>query len=217
MVNQSTYRDACLIAVCISIVVSVVILIGCGATQQANLWLDPSYNAAPMKTVMVIGMRKDQLGRRMWEDAIATALNNENHTGTVAIASYQLFPNDVPDTLAVRLKATEEGFDGVLIVAEARQDTFTNDVPGYTTSEPVTTYSRRWNAYVTNYENVYHPGYAETETVLSVRTDLLVPREDGKLVWSVTSAAVDPTSRDDFRSSVADRVASQLRKDRLIH
>jgi hypothetical protein len=179
--------------------------------------MDPSYAAAPMNTIMVIAMRKDQLRRRMWEDAITAALNNNDHTGTVATASYQLFPKDVPDTLAVRLKATEEGFDGVLIVARARRDTFTNDVPGYTASEPVTTYSGKWNVYVTNYENVYHPGYAETETVISVRTDLLVPREDGKLVWSVTSGAVDPTSRDEFRNSVADRVASQLRKDRLIH
>jgi hypothetical protein len=170
-----------------------------------------------MKTVMVIAMRKDQLGRRMWEDAITTALNNKDHTGTVAIASYQLFPNDVPDTLAVRLKAEEEDFNGVLIVARARRDTFTNEVPGYTTSEQVTRYSRRWNAYVTNYEDVYYPGYTESETTLSVRTDLLVPQEDGKLVWSVTSGAVDPTSRDEFRNSVADRVASQLRKDRLIH
>lgn len=217
MVSQRTYRDACLIALFISFTVGVVILIGCGVTQQTNLWVDPSYNAAPMKAVMVIAMRKDQLGRRMWEDAIITALNDKDHTGTVAIASYQLFPNDVPDTLAVRLKATEEDFDGVLIVAKARRDTFTNDVSGYTTSEQVTTYSYRWNAYVTNYEDVYHPGYTETETVISVRTDLLVPREDGKLVWSVTSAAVDPTSRDEFRNSVADRVASQLRKDRLIH
>jgi len=217
MVSQKTYRDACLIALFISVTVGVVILPGCGMTQQANLWVDPSYNAAPMNTVMVIAMRKDQLRRRMWEDAITTALNNQDHTGTIAIASYQLFPNDVPDTQAVRLKAAEEGFDGVLLVARARRDAITNDVSGYTTSEQVTTYSRKWNAYVTNYEDVYHPGYTETETVISVRTDLLVPREDGKLVWSVTSAAVDPTSRDEFRSSVADRIASQLKKSRLIH
>ena len=217
MTGQRTYRDACLIALFISFTVGVVILIGCGATQQANLWMDPSYNAAPMNTIMVIAMRKDQLRRRMWEDAITSALNNNDHTGTVAIASYQLFPNDVPDTTAVRLKSEEEGFDGVLIVARARRDTYTNDVPGYTVNEKVVTYSRRWNAYVTNYEDVYHPGYAETETILSVRTDLLVPRENGKLVWSITSGAVDPTSHNEFRSSVADRVASQLRKNRLIH
>ena len=70
---------------------------------------------------------------------------------------------------------------------------------------------------MTHYEDVYHPGYTETETAVSVRTDLLVPQEDGKLVWSVTSQSVDPTSAADFRSSVADRVVSQLKKGRFIY
>lgn len=217
MVSQSTYRKAYLIILLIITAIGVVIMGGCGTTQQANLWVDPSYHAAPMTKILVIAMRKDQLRRRMWEDAIATALGNKEHAGTVAIASYQLFPSDLPDTLAVRQKTQDEGFDGILLVARAQRDTLTNDIPGYTTSEPVTTYSRRWNAYITHYEDVYHPGYTETETAVSVRTDLLVPREDGKLVWSVTSQSVDPTSAADFRSSVADRVVSQLKKGRFIY
>jgi len=146
-----------------------------------------------------------------------TTLGSKEHAGTVAIASYQLFPDNVPDTLAVRLKTKEEGFDGVLVVARAQRDTLTNDVPGYTANEAVTKYSYRWNAYVTNFEDVYHPGYTETETTVSVRTDLLVPQGDGKLVWSVTSQSVDPTSADQFRNSVVDRVLSQLKKERLIY
>ena len=200
MVSQSTCRNACLIMLLIAIAASVVIVGGCGSTQQTNFWMDPSYNAAPLKKLLVIAMRKDQLARRMWEDAIVTMLNNNEHAGTVAVASYQLFPDDVPDTLTVRLKSQEEGFDGVLLVARAQSDTLTNDVPGYIGSEMVTRYSYRWNAYVTNYEDVYHPGYTETETTVSVRTDLILPQGDGKLVWSVTSQAVDITSADLFRN-----------------
>ena len=170
-----------------------------------------------MKKVLVIAIRKDQLRRRMWEDAIVTMLNSKEHAGTDAVASYQLFPDDVPDTMAVRLKTKEGGFDGVLVVARVQSDTLTNDVPGYIASEAVTKYSYRWNAYVTNFEDVYHPGYTETETTVSVRTDLLVPEGDGKLVWSITSQSVDPTSADQFRNSVADRVVSQLKKERLIY
>jgi hypothetical protein len=217
MVSQSTYRIACLITLLITITGGLVIIGGCGSTQQTNFWMDSSYNAAPMKKILVIAMRKDQLRRRMWEDAIVTTLGSKEHAGTVAIASYQLFPDNVPDTLAVRLKTKEEGFDGVLVVARAQRDTLTNDVPGYTANEAVTKYSYRWNAYVTNFEDVYHPGYTETETTVSVRTDLLVPQGDGKLVWSVTSQSVDPTSADQFRNSVADRVVSQLKKERLIY
>jgi hypothetical protein len=117
----------------------------------------------------------------------------------------------------MRLKTEDEGIEGVLIVANAQRDTFTNDTPGYTANEAITTYSRRWNAYVTRYEDVYHPGYSDTETTVSVRTDLLVLREDGKMVWSITSQAVDPTSADQFRSSVAERIANQLKKGRYIY
>jgi hypothetical protein len=217
MVGQKTCRKACLITLLIATIVGVSLLAGCGVTQQADLWTDPSYKAAPLDKLLVIAIRKDQLKRRMWEDAITTALNNKDHTGTIAVASYQLFPDDIPDTLAVRLRTRDEGFDGVLLVARMQVDTFLTDVPGYTASESVTEYSHRWNAYVVRYEDVYHPGYVETETTASVRTDLLVSQEDGKLVWSVTSQSVDPTSVEQFRNSVADRVASLLKKGRFIH
>lgn len=217
MVSQNTYRNACLIALLMTMTVGVVIIGGCGSTQQTDLWVDPSYNATPMKNILVIAMRKDQLRRRMWEDAIVSALGSRKQAGTVAVASYQLFPNEVPDTLAVRLKTKEDGYDGVLLIVRAHRDTLTNEVPGYTMNELVTEYSLRWKAYVTHYEDVYYPGYTETETTVSVRTDLLVPKEDGKLVWSVTSQTVDPTSADQFRNSVADGVVRQLQRDRFAY
>ncbi len=195
--------------------VSLMFVGGCGTTQLVNLWKDPSYQAAPLKKIMIIAMRKDQLNRRMWEDAFVTALK-EDHAGTVAVPSYQLFPQDVPDPPAVQEKAKEEGFDGVLIVARVERDSLKTDVPGYTASEPVTEYSHKWGAYITYYENVYHPGYTETQKVVSVRTDLLVTQNEGQLVWSATSEQIDPSSSDQFRSSVSDLVMDKLAKDGLV-
>ncbi len=217
MIYQSRYRSIWLIIPLIIITAGTINLGGCGVTQQTNLWADPSYHGTPMKNILVIAMNEDQLRRRMWEDAIVTAFSDKKHAVTVAVASYQLFPDNLPDTLTARLKTKEEGFDGVLLVAKIRLDTLTNDVPGYTTNEEVTTYSRRWGAYVTHYENIYHPGYAGIETFVSVRTDLLVPQEDGRLVWSVTSQSLDPTSAGQFRSSVADRVVDRLKKGRFTY
>ena len=195
--------------------VSLMFVGGCGTTQLVNLWKDPSYQAAPLKKIMIIAMRKDQLNRRMWEDAFVTALK-EDHAGTVAVPSYQLFPQDVPDPPAVQEKAKEEGFDGVLIVARVERDSLQTDVPGYTTSEPFTEYSHKWGAYITHYENVYHPGYTETQKVVRVRTDLLVAQEEGQLVWSATSEQIDPSSSGQFRSSVADLVMDKLAKEGIV-
>jgi hypothetical protein len=140
----------------------------------------------------------------------------ENDTGTVAVASYQLFPEGVPDTLEVREKPKEEGFDGVLVVARVERGTLKTDVPPYTTNEPVSVYKPRWNTYVTHYETVYHPGYTDSSTVVSVRTDLLLAQEEGRLVWSATSKSIDPASPDQFRNSVADLVRDHLAKAHFV-
>jgi hypothetical protein len=195
--------------------VSLMFVVGCGTTQLTNLWKDSSYNAPPLKKILVIAMRKDQLNRRMWEDAFVTALK-EDHAGTVAVPSYQLFPQDVPEPPAVQEKAKEDGFDGVLIVARIERDSLKTDIPGYTSTEPVTEYSHKWGAYLTHYENVYHPGYTETQSVVSVRTDLLVTQEEGQLIWSATSKEIDPSSPDQFRSSVSDLVMDKLAKEGLV-
>jgi hypothetical protein len=217
VVRRNAFRNARFAMLLAALAFGVVITSGCASTRQTNLWVDPSYHATPMTKILVIAMRKDQIRRRMWEDAIVAALTRKEHAGTAAVPSYLLFPSDLPDTLAMSEKIIEEGIDGVLLVANARHDTLTSDFPGYTANELVTTYSRRWNIYVTRYEDVYHPGYTETETALSVRTDLLVSQEDGKLVWSLTSQSVDPTSVDQFMSSVANRVGDQLKKQRFIY
>jgi hypothetical protein len=196
-------------------VVSFMFTSGCGSTQLVNLWKDPSYQATPLKKILVIAMRKDQLNRRMWEDAFASALQ-EDRTQTVAVSSYHLFPDEVPDTLEVRDTTKAEGFDGVLLVARVEKGSVQTNVPGYVSSEPYTEYSYRWGMYVTRYLTVYHPDYTETLTVVSVRTDLLLAQEEGRLVWSGTSKAIDPSSHDQFRSSVAELVIDELIKTHFV-
>lgn len=199
----------------LAVAVSLMVVGGCGSTQLVNLWKDSSYNDAPLKKVLVVAMRKDQLRRRMWEDAFVLAIEGHK-AGTVVVPSYQLFPEGVPDTLAIQAKTTEEGFDGVLVVARVKRDTLMTDVPSFTTYEPVSVYKPRWNTYVTYYDSVYHPGYTESQAVVSVQTDLLLAQKEGKLVWSATSKDIDPASPDQFRNSVADIVTEQLIKARIV-
>jgi hypothetical protein len=215
MTEHRAYRSACLMASLVAITVGVIIAGGCGSTQLVNLWRDPAYKAAPMHKIMVVAMRKNQIRRRMWEDAFVAALGKQQ-AGTVTAASYQLFPNEIPDTSVLVENLREQGFEGVLVVARVEGGKLISEIPGYTATEPVTEYKRRWNTYVTRYEDVYHPGYTDTATVVSVRTDLLLAQEDGRLVWSATSKSIDPASAEQFRKAVADKVADQLAKARLI-
>ena len=198
------------------IVLLMFMVASCATTQLTNLWKDPSYSAPPLKKIMVVAFRRNQINRRMWEDAVVTGFSTQKSAATV-VPSYQLFPDAVPESDAVQEMARDQEFDGVLIVSKVERNTLTSEVPGYTTSEPVTQYSRRWKTYITRYEEVYHAGYTDTSKVISVRTDLLLTRgADGQLVWSATSKSVDPTSRTEFRASVASLVARQLTKAHLI-
>ena len=215
MITRSACPKTGMVALLVTMAVGLVIINGCGSTKLINVWRDPSYTAAPLHKVMVVAMRKDQIRRRMWEDEFVAALN-KRQSGTVATPSYQLFPNEVPDTLALEENTGEHGFDGVLVVARVERGTLTTDVSGYTTNEPVTEYKHKWKTYVTHYESVFHPGYTDTSTVVSVRTDLLLAREDGRLVWSGTSKAVDPASAEQFRKAVANNVVAKLSIARLV-
>jgi hypothetical protein len=208
-----------LVAVAVVIIVAattaITLISGCASTQLVNVWKDPAYQAEPLKKIMVIAMRKDQLRRRMWEDNFVSALK-EDKIGTIAVPSYQLFPSDIPDTLAIAEKTQEEGFDGVLVVSRVERGQIKTDVPGYVAQEPVTVYRRRWGTYATRWETVYHPGYTDVQNVFSVRTDLLLPAEDGQLVWSATSKDINPASPQQFRSAVADLVMDKLAKEGLV-
>lgn len=196
-------------------VVSLVFISGCGSTQLVNLWKDPSYQAAPLKKIMIIAMPKDQARRRIWEDAFVSALA-EDKAGTIAVPSYQIFPDKLPDTLVIAEKTKEEGFDGVLVVARVESSKQSKHVPGYVSQEPVAVYRHRWGAYTTRWAAVYHPGYTEVQRVLSVQTDLLLAQEEGRLVWSATSKDINPSSPQEFRSSVADLVMDRLAKEGFV-
>jgi hypothetical protein len=216
MIKRCRRRYACTALLALACSFAVLGIVACGTTQLVDVWADPAYRAAPLHRILVVAMRRDQVTRRMWEDAIVRALTGKRGAGTAAAASYELFPTDVPDTMAIRRKIGAEGFDGVLLIAKADTGTVNKEVPGYTTSEPVTVDGRWWSSYGTHYEDVYHPGYTETDTLVSVRTNLLLTQNDGRLVWSATSESLDPVSPDQFRHSVADGVADQLKRQHFI-
>ena len=202
-------------ALIVTLAATLILIAGCGSTQMVNLWKDPSYQAAPLQKIMVIAMRKDQLSRRMWEDAFVSQLQ-EDKTRTVAVSSYHVFSDEVPDTMEIRDKTKEEGFDGVLVVSKVEHDTVLTHMPGYVTDEPYTDYSYWWGTYITRYAVIYHPDYVEAQSQVSVRTDLLLVPENGRLVWSGTSEEVDPSSPDQFRKSVAELVIDNLMKAQFV-
>lgn len=192
-----------------------VVSIGCGSTQLVDVWQDPAFEQRPMDKVLVVAMQKDDMRRRLWEDAfVETMLERDEDIN--AVPSYTLFPENFPDTAAVREGVGNRGFDGVLLITGIAKEEYLLKYPGYYSEQPVSLYSPWWNTYVTRYEVVYHPGYLERETAVRVAADMLYTNGDGRLVWSAVSETVDPTSRQQLKNSVSDVMVDDLADANLI-
>lgn len=192
---------------------ALLLMAGCGTTSLVNMWRDPQYSSGSLRSVMVIAVRKDPVVRRIWEDAFVHQFTKE---GVTATPSYQVFPDAMPDTDAVRQHVRDKGYDGVLITSRVGAQEVATYVPGYVTKEPVTVFRPLWGSYVTYYRDVYHPGYTEVDSAVHVRTDLWTNPGEGKLVWSGTSTTLDPRSSANFSHEVSDLVVDELRKNHVI-
>ncbi len=108
---------------------------GCAPSSRiTQLWKDPAYSGAPMKSMMVFCIKKDPVRQRVWEDAFVTELAK---CGVQATPSYTLFVNGQVDTLKAH-DAIDQGVrDGFLMVKNLGKDTKTTVIPGMTTREVV--------------------------------------------------------------------------------
>lgn len=191
-----------------------VLLPGCGSSANLyNMWADPTYQAGPMANVFVIAMKQDAVARRLWEDALAGELRTH---GVTATPSHALFPEALPDTLAVTEAVRREGYDGVLVVRALPSSVAEQYVPGYISREPVTRYNPWTNRYYTFYADVHHPGYTETAQVVRHEMHLWTTTEGGRLVWAGTGAVIDPVEQGAVRGEVSRLLIPELTKNGLI-
>src|SRR5688572_3784896 len=129
---------------------------GCASNSGlVNMWRDPSYNGPPMRSMLVVAIRRDAGYRRILEDGFVKELA-EN--GVDATPSYRLFPNAPPDTLEIVDAVSRRDYDGVLFVRRLPPQTTTSYVPGYVSTQPVSRISPWSGRYRTYWVDVMHPG-----------------------------------------------------------
>jgi hypothetical protein len=187
---------------------------GCGTSSQlVNTWSDPSFRDGPMSRVLVLGMVRDPARRRTWEDRFVAELEKN---GVDATPSYRVFPNALPDTNAIIDVVNRKGYDGFIVTSRLPTRTRTAYVPGRVESYPVTRYSPWRRAYVTYWNDLYYPGYVETERVVRYRTDVWSMAADGRLVWSGTTEIFDPSSSRSVNREIAERIVPALAKGGIV-
>ncbi|MGA9121166.1 MAG: hypothetical protein WB699_17505 [Bacteroidota bacterium] len=186
---------------------------GCISSQLTNVWMDPAYTGGPIKTMLVIAVKKNAAARRIWEDALVAELSGH---GVSPTPSYKLFPRAIPDTNEVGSAVEQNHIEGVLIVQRLPNQIATYDHPGSRKSVPVTRYDRLKQSYYTVYKEVYEPGYSDTLKVMRHQIDVWTTTNGGQLIWTGTGESLDPTSREAVRNEITGLIAPELARQGII-
>jgi len=171
-------------------------LAGCATTQVTSVWKDPGYQGPPRKT-MVLGMAKQTVNRRVFEDEFVRQLKAR---GTEAFVSYTLLPDKLEsDHAAIAAIMQKQGADTLLISQLRSHKTKKTYVPG--TIDTMPGYYGRWSHYYGyGYEAMYTPGYVVEDDYAIVETNLYDIKGD-KLLWSAASETEIKGSNQDMITS----------------
>ena len=182
-----------------------ILFAGCASTSIVDSWSDPSYQGGPFKRIMVLGVTKNAVARRTFEDIFASKLRA---TGIEAIPGYQYLPQDGQvNEPELNAAVRASGADGLLMVRLLRVDRQTRVATNYA---PMTFpgYYGFYTAWVA-YPDVYQYDIATAEVnVFDVRTN--------KLVWGGTTETFNPSSVRRESAGFADVVIAALAKRGLV-
>ena len=161
------------------------VLTACATTRPVHEWRDDGFSG-PIDSVLVIAVFERSTQRRVYEDLFAQALRAYD---TEAIPGYTLMTSQVELSRATVESAVRgRAIDAVLV-------TRLLGVEQVATYEPPTTrvYYRNYHRYYQHALTETTPGYYRRYKVLSIET-VLYDTASGKLVWSMQSEAIEPST-----------------------
>lgn len=190
------------------------LIIGCSpSTKLVNTWVDPSLTAEtlkPFKNVLVIARIKDETSNRVTEDKIVAKLKMP------ASPSYAfLLPSDT-NQVAVDKKLKEKGFDGLI----AMRLTDVNETLNYQQGTGGYYGGGYYGGYYGGRPGGYYgyygsPGYYTQDRTFYVETSIF-SLVTGKLMWSGTTATLNPTQLDQTLDEIIYSIRTDLTKRGLI-
>lgn len=187
------------------------LLTACATTRINTVWKDPSYQARPAR-IMVIGVAKTPLNRRLFEDEFVLRLKAH---GTDAIASYAVLADNLQDDqAAIQAKVKELGADTLLITRMVSKKTVRTYVPGTIYTPPL--YYGTWPEYYAyGHHYIYSPGYIAEDEYAVIETNLYETLHD-KLVWAASSETVVRDSKQRMIKSYIDIMVNSMAGNGLL-
>jgi hypothetical protein len=193
----------------LSLVFVAVLLSGCASTRLVNDWKDTRYQGAPLSKVLVIGVTKQTVVRRIFEDAFVRELNAK---GVVAVASYTLIPEDgeVPKDRIAQAVA-QSGADGLLVTRLVRVERQTRIDPGYI-GPP---YMGFYDYYPFAWGTFYEPPMVYSYNVVTWDTSVFDARTN-QMIWAGATETVAPKNISKEAGEAASVVVKQLAKSNFL-
>jgi len=182
-------------------------LASCSSTKTSvtQVWQAPVRPAVPMRSMLVFVARMDEPNRRALEDGLVMELRRRDVN---ARPSYELFPGELPARAEAQALVKNQGYDGILystLLDVKERQTF---VPGTTGGFWTSYYGYGWG--------YGSPGYVMTDEVVTFETTLWDARMEDKLVWTLLTKTLNPSSGKSFVKSLSGAVAPALEKGRLV-
>lgn len=179
--KESTKMTACFRNPSACLMAVVMLLTACATTQLDSVWKDPDYHNRPAR-VMVVGVIKSPLNRRVFEDEFVAQLEAR---GTAAIASYTVLPDlQQDDRKAIAARVKELGADAILITRLVSKKIVHTYVPATPYFPPY--YSSWPDYYGYGYQSMYAPGYIAENEYAVMETNLYQAGND-KLIWAASA------------------------------
>lgn len=188
------------------------VLTACTTTQFTGVWLDENYKAGPIKSIMIVGVAKNQRNRNIFETAMVKAFAAQ---GVRAISSLQVLGDEKISKESIFVAAKKADVQAVLTTRLVGINTEQVYHPPeiYVVPDP---YYYRWDSYYPHmYEYVESPGYVAIYKYVNLETNIY-DREERRLIWSAASETFNPQDVNKVVDDLAKAFIKKLRRSKLI-
>ena len=196
-------------------VLTLFLLSGCATTKLVQSWSDPAYKGEPLQSFMVVGVMKDDLQRRVYEDQFASRITSDDIT---AIPAYSLIDTDKDQYTNDELEKAVRGagVDGAIIARLVDIKEKQRYVPPTYEYEPMFGYGRGFYPYYgMSSRYVSTPGYYTTDTIVELET-VVFATSTGKMVWAGSTESTNPSSAESVIKKNADIIVKEMEKAGLL-
>jgi hypothetical protein len=182
------------------------VLSSCASTQLSHTWRDASYASGPLKKILVVAIRKDQVRRRAWEDGFAAELARY---GVGVTQSYRLIVESLPDTGRINAIAREQRFDGILLVGRVSRKV-TDSVTSAIEIGSSESASHLWGDWDYGYQGYEYPGYPVVEEVVKDQVKVWATQGGGRMIWIGVSEVHDYDPGEDVSGEMISLIVRAL-------